>query len=142
MPNRKRRGSDTQALVAQWYRVLWPAATTAGSGTAGRDILNVPCDIEVKARRGFSPLEWIRQGRSRQVQLTDELPRQVVMRPDGLGEARIGEWLVIRTLEDDTAILMELLARRDQPDPVICYRSAIGVMVHGPYCTCDLEHHA
>lgn len=31
----------------------------------GKDIVNIPIDIEVKARADFNPMEWIRQGRKR-----------------------------------------------------------------------------
>jgi hypothetical protein len=112
VPDRKRRGSYTQVAVAEWYQRFWPYATAAGAGAAGRDILNVPVDIEVKARRKFEPVDWVRQQRKRPRLDTDVLPPQVVMRPDGLGEGHVAEWLVFRTLEDDTAILHELLYLR------------------------------
>lgn len=112
MPDRKGRGSRTQAVVAEWYdRHLWPGATSGGSGRSGSDVIGVPLDIEVKARREFAPLEWVRQVRRRQPVIRD-LPGHVVMRPDGLGETAVGEWLVIRALEDDTGILQELLYLR------------------------------
>ncbi len=109
--SRKSRGAKTQALVAEWYQRLWPGATSAGSGAPGRDILNVPLDIEVKGRREFRPLEWVRQLRTRE-QIADDLPGHVVMRPDGLGPAHIGDWLVIRPLAEDTDLLEELLRLR------------------------------
>jgi hypothetical protein len=109
---RKVRGSRTQALVAEHYQRLWPAATTQGAGTGGRDILNVPLSIEVKGRRAFSPLEWIRQARRAARPAEDEFPPHVVMRPDGVGELSVGDFLVIRRLADDTEILAELLRLR------------------------------
>lgn len=109
---RKTRGARTQVLVAEWYQRLWPAATSAGSGAKGSDILNIPFDVEVKARREFSPLEWVRQGKRRDRGSGGILPPHVVLRPDGLGEASVGEWLVIRTLADDTDLISELLALR------------------------------
>jgi hypothetical protein len=109
---RKVRGSRTQALVAEYYRRLWPAATTQGAGTAGRDVLNVPLSIEVKGRRVFSPLEWIRQARKAERSGEDEFPAHVVMRPDGVGEMNVGDFLVIRRLADDTDLLEELLQLR------------------------------
>jgi len=114
MPTRKARGSRTQALVATWYRCLWPAATTQGAGTAGRDVLNVPVSIEVKGRRAFNPLAWIRQARGSARPEDDELPPHVVMRPDGVGEQSVGDFIVLRRLADDTAILAELLDLRDR----------------------------
>jgi hypothetical protein len=114
MPTRTRkvRGSRTQALVAEHYQRLWPAARTNPNALAGRDVLEVPLSIEVKGRRAFSPLEWIRQARKAERPGEDEFPAHVVMRPDGLGEASVGDWLVIRRLADDTALLEELLQLR------------------------------
>lgn len=112
MPTRKQRGSRTQAVVAEWYRRLWPAATSAGAGAAGRDVLNVPLDIEVKARRGFEPTAAVKQLRARGQAPGDALPGHVVLRPDGVGEVNVGSWLVVRPLAEDTELLAELLELR------------------------------
>ena len=32
---------------------------------SGKDIVNVPFDVEVKARAGFQPLAWLKQSRAR-----------------------------------------------------------------------------
>jgi hypothetical protein len=112
---RKVRGSRTQALVAEAYQAIWPAATSAGAGAPGRDVLNVPLSIEVKGRRVFSPLEWIRQARKNARPETDEFPAHVVMRPDGVGEASVGDFLVIRRLCDDIDLLEELVKLREAP---------------------------
>lgn len=115
MPTRTRkvRGSRTQALVAEAYKAIWPAATSAGAGATGRDVLNVPLSIEVKGRRAFSPLEWIRQARRNARPEQDEFPAHVVMRPDGVGEASVGDFLVIRRLADDIALFEELVKLRE-----------------------------
>lgn len=110
---RKVRGSRTQALVAEYYQRLWPAARTNPNSYSGRDVLEVPVSIEVKGRRAFSPLEWVRQARRAERPGEDEFPAHVVMRPDGLGEQSVGDWLVIRRLADDTALLEELLFLRE-----------------------------
>jgi hypothetical protein len=106
------RGSRTQALVATHYQSLWPAATSTGAGASGRDVLNVPVSIEVKARRAFNPLAWIRQARKEVRPAEDTLPPHVVMRPDKIGEENIGDFIVLRRLADDTEILRELLELR------------------------------
>jgi hypothetical protein len=111
---RKVRGSKTQALVAEAYQAIWPAATSAGGGAAGRDVLNIPLAVEVKGRRVFSPLEWIRQARKSARPEEDQFPPHVVMRPDGVGEASVGDFLVIRRLCDDIDLLEELVQRRQQ----------------------------
>jgi hypothetical protein len=109
--NNRQKGARTQALVAEWYQRLWPAANSQGGGAAGRDVRGVPLDIEVNFREDFSPLAWIKQGRKRARPQTDELPPHVVMRPIGVGE-NVAEFLVIRRVDDDTAILEELLQLR------------------------------
>jgi hypothetical protein len=112
--NNKHKGAHTQELVAQWYRSLWPAANSQSGSSAGRDIRDVPLDIEVKARREFDPMAWIRQGRKRMRPATDELPPHVVLRPivpNGVGD-NVAEYLVIRRMDDDTEILAELLMLR------------------------------
>lgn len=100
--------------MAQWYTRLWPTANSQGGGAAGRDVRGVPLDIEVKGRKDFEPMAWIRQGRKRIRPATDELPPHVVLRPivpNGPGE-NVAEYLVIRRMDDDTAILAELLMLR------------------------------
>ena len=98
---RKRRGAETQTTVATWFREHgWPYAESAGAGRTGNDITGVPgLAIEVKARRDFTPLAWLRQARTGK-----GLPF-VVFRPDGLGPAAIGSWGVLITLEEHTALL-------------------------------------
>jgi len=110
--SRKSRGNKTQDLVAAWYQQLWPYATPQGSGRPGRDVLNVPLSIEVKARAGFNPTAWIREARKRVRPDEDELPPHAVMRPNEIGEMSVGDWIVLRRLEDDTAILAELIMLR------------------------------
>jgi hypothetical protein len=50
----------------------------------GKDILGVPFDAEVKARKSFQPLEWIRQYKARTA-ISGELGF-AVMRLNGQGE--------------------------------------------------------
>jgi hypothetical protein len=60
---RKHRGFRTERVVAEYLSTWWPHATV-GRGN-GKDILGVPFDAEVKARKSFSPLEVIRQYKAR-----------------------------------------------------------------------------
>jgi hypothetical protein len=61
--HRKHRGFRTERVVAQYLSTVWSGATV-GRGN-GKDIVNVPFDCEVKARKGFNPLEVIRQYKAR-----------------------------------------------------------------------------
>ena len=100
---RKRRGAATQNTAAQWFATHgWPYAESTGAGRTGSDITGTPgLACEVKARRGFSPLAWIRQA-----QTGHGLPF-VVLRCDGQGPAVTGDWPVILRLEDFTGLLHE-----------------------------------
>lgn len=100
---RKRRGSETQNCVAAWFADHgWPHAESAGAGRTGVDVLGLAgISCEVKARRGFSPLAWIRQARQQ-----PGLPL-VVHRPDGMGPATVADWPVTMRLEDVTTLLQQ-----------------------------------
>lgn len=99
--SRKRRGADTQNAVAAWFRGHgWPHAESAGAGRPGVDVLGLPgLSVEVKARRDFSPLAWIRQARQQ-----PGIPI-VVHRPDGMGPATVEDWPVTMRLADLTELL-------------------------------------
>lgn len=104
--SRKSRGFRTQLVVANWFRDHGLVhAMSAGAGRPGRDVLEAfPLCIEVKARSDLNPLAWVRQNRkeAREGELA-----MVVFRCNGQGEENVGEWLVLRTLADDTRLLRE-----------------------------------
>ena len=60
---RKHRGFRTERVVAQYLSTVWQGATV-GRGS-GKDIVNVPFDVEVKARAGFQPLAYMKQLKAR-----------------------------------------------------------------------------
>lgn len=99
--SRKRRGAATQTTAARWFTEHgWPYAESAGAGRPGSDITGLPgLACEVKARRGFSPLAWIRQA-----QTSNGLPF-VIHRPDGMGPGTIANWPVTLRLADFTGLL-------------------------------------
>ena len=79
---RKHRGFRTERVVAQYLSTVWQGATV-GRGN-GKDIVNVPFDVEIKARASFQPLAWIKQYRARTA-ISGELGF-CVMRLNGQGE--------------------------------------------------------
>ena len=92
---RKHRGFRTERVVAQYLSTVWSGATV-GRGS-GKDIVNVPFDVEVKARTGFQPLAYLKQLKAR-TSLSGELGFGV-LRLNGQGEdAR--EYAAIIRLED------------------------------------------
>lgn len=108
--HRKRRGAKTQVLVAaEWREDGWPFCEDAGAGRNGTDLLNTPgLAVEVKARREFRPLEWMKQART-----SPGLPI-VVMRPDGAGPASIDDWPTFMRHSD----LRRLLRQAGYGDPL------------------------
>ena len=95
MTARKRRGAETQAVAAEWYRANgFPYCTDAGAGRRGRDLLNmIGLAPEVKARRDFDPLAFCRQAASN---AAGDVPF-VLLRCDGQGPAVVDQWPVITT---------------------------------------------
>jgi hypothetical protein len=65
------------AYLSQWWR-----SAVVGRG-AGKDVLNVPFDIEVKARSSFQPLAFIKQSEARAKGKEKSI---VVCRMNGQGE--------------------------------------------------------
>ena len=61
--HRKHRGFRTERVVAQYLSTVWQGATV-GRGN-GKDVVNVPFDIEIKARKSFNPLEYMKQLKAR-----------------------------------------------------------------------------
>jgi hypothetical protein len=89
---RKHRGFRTERVVAQYLSTVWQGATV-GRGS-GKDIVNVPFDVEVKARAGFQPLAYIKQLKAR-TSISGELGFGVI-RLNGQGEDAAEYCAIIR----------------------------------------------
>jgi len=106
--SRKYRGYKTERVVAE-YLTQWWSGATVGRGM-GKDIVNIPVDIEVKSRSQFSPMEWLRQVKKR-TEKTGELSL-VCVRMNGQGESSPEEYLDFLTFGD----LVQLLLRAGYGD--------------------------
>jgi hypothetical protein len=93
--SRKHRGFRTERVVAQYLSTVWQGATV-GRGS-GKDIVNVPFDVEVKARTGFQPKAYLDQLKAR-TSVSGELGFGV-LRLNGQGESPEDYACIIR-LED------------------------------------------
>jgi hypothetical protein len=93
--HRKHRGFRTERVVAQYLSTVWQGATV-GRGS-GKDIVNVPFDVEVKARAGFQPLAYMKQLKARTA-LSGEMGFGVI-RLNGQGED-VAEYCAIIRLAD------------------------------------------
>ena len=89
--HRKHRGYASQRIVADYLREAgWLYAEPAGAGRPGSDITGLLClDVEVKARRDLDLTGTLRQQMDR---AREGVIPVAVIRPDGYGPSRIGEW--------------------------------------------------
>ena len=103
--HRKHRGYATERIVAMYLQQWWHAASV-GRGQ-GEDILNVPFDIEIKARNSLDIKGTLRQIKAR----TDKSGKLgfACFRLNGQGEASVEEFVCMLTLGD----LVELLRKAD-----------------------------
>ena len=99
------RGFKTERVVSEYLSQWWPGATV-GRGM-GKDIVNIPVDIEIKSRSQFSPMEWLRQVKKR-TEKTGELSL-VCVRMNGQGDSQeaVPEYLAFMSFGD----LVQLLLR-------------------------------
>jgi len=118
--SRKYRGFATERVVAEYLRQFWEFASV-GRGK-GKDIQNVPFDVEVKARTGFQPKQVLAQIKAR----TDQSGEIgfAVLRLNGQGEdAR--EYAAIIRFEDLVNLLIKagytnMPANVRELDPIRC----------------------
>lgn len=96
--SRQRRGRDTERLVAAWFASHgWPTAHATTAGARGADVIGLPFDVEVKARRGLDLPSLLRQLANR---ATPGRLRVGVVRLDGTGPATLDDWPVVLPLSD------------------------------------------
>jgi hypothetical protein len=103
--HRKHRGYATERLVANYLQQWWRNASV-GRGQ-GKDILNVPFDIEIKARNSLDIKGTLRQIKAR-TSKSGELGF-ACFRLNGQGEASVEEFVCMLTLGD----LVELLRKAE-----------------------------
>jgi hypothetical protein len=105
MGTRKTRSRETERLVAEHLKSVYPYAVRVPASLPGQDVLNTPgISVEVKARRDLNLPAWLKQAGGR-VQDGD-LP-VVISRPDGYGPERIGIWPVVLTFDSFIRLLVQ-----------------------------------
>lgn len=100
--SRKDRGMRTERVVAAYLSQWWRSASI-GRG-AGKDIHNVPFDIEVKARTDFQPLAWLKQVEKR---TQGKELSAVVCRMNGQGEDA-SQYLAFMRFQDLIQLLLPI----------------------------------
>ena len=136
--HRKDRGLRTERVVATYLSEWWEFATV-GRG-AGKDILNVPFDLEVKARSTFAPLEWLRQVNKRTAS-SHELAA-VVCRMNGQGELA-EDYLAFMRFGDLVQLLIkagyaDFQSDTDKLEPERCNICGSWKFINCPCKTCAL----
>jgi len=110
--SRKHRGFRTERVVVSYLSQWWRSASI-GRG-AGKDIHNVPFDIEVKARSDFQPLAWLKQVEKRSQ--SKELSA-VVVRMNSQGEDA-AKYLAFMRFQDLVQLLLKAGYGNIQQDSV------------------------
>jgi hypothetical protein len=135
--HRKDRGFRTERVVVSYLQTWWRSASI-GRG-AGKDVHQVPFDLEIKARSQFAPLAWIKQveKRSQGKELS-----AVVVRMNGQGEDA-SQYLAFMRFQD----LVDLLLRAgygdyqtdtDKLEPERCNVCGSWKFINCPCRTCAL----
>jgi len=134
--SRKHRGYRTERVVASYLSEWWSGASV-GRGM-GKDIVNIPMDIEVKSRSQFSPMEWLRQVKKR----TEETGEKsiVVCRMNGQGE-KAGDYLAFMQFSDLVQLLLQagygdIQTDSVQLEPERCTQCGSWKLVNVPCRTC------
>ena len=120
--HRKDRGLRTERVVAAYLAQWWHGATV-GRG-AGKDIVNFPMDIEIKARKDFNPLGYLKQSKAR-AEKTGELSL-VICRMNGQGETP-EDYLAFMNLGQLVQILLKAGYGEFQTD---------SIQLEPTYCRC------
>ena len=110
--HRKHRGYATERLVAN-YLQQWFMHASVGRGQ-GKDILNVPFDIEIKARNSLDIKGTLRQIKARTAK-TGELGF-ACFRLNGQGMASVEEFVCMLTLGDLVQLLLKADYNKIPPD--------------------------
>lgn len=101
--SRVSRGRKTQVIAAEYLKPVFPEAESRAASLGGTDLLKTDgWAYEVKGRRAFNPTEWAKQATKN---ASPDDFTACIMRPDGFGEAKVGQWLVFMTFEEHRALL-------------------------------------
>ena len=133
--SRKDRGMRTERVVAAYLSQWWRSASI-GRG-AGKDIHNVPFDIEVKARTDFQPLAWLKQVEKR---TQGKELSAVVCRMNGQGEDA-SQYLAFMRFQDLIQLLLPIYGDINQDsvqlEPERCTQCGSWKLKDVPCGTCQ-----
>jgi hypothetical protein len=113
--SRVSRGIQTQVILANDLKPLFPHAVDVGPHRQGKDILNTEgFAFEVKARSNFDPMGTLRQAKHNAAE--GELP-VAVCRMNGQGPANVDEWVAFLRWGDLKLLIQAYLEANHVEEP-------------------------
>ena len=105
MPNhRRRRGRDTERIVAEYLQAQWEGAHANGASARGSDVLGIPfLDIEIKAVAKLNLPATFKQSESRRKPNQKSL---IILRLNGQGDP--SEYIACMRLKEILPLLKEM----------------------------------
>ena len=134
--HRKDRGMRTERVIVSYLQTWWRSASI-GRG-AGKDVHNVPFDLEIKARTKLDFLAWIKQVEKR---AQGKELSAVVCRMNGQGEDP-SQYLAFMRFQDLVNLLLmagygDIQTDSVQLEPERCTNCGSWKLVNVPCRTCD-----
>jgi len=110
MSKAKQKGTLAETAVADFLKQTFTAVerrTLSGKNDRG-DITGVPgCVVEVKNQRSYKIHEWMKETEIERLNASAELG-VLVIKPNGVGVSKVGEWWAVVSLETITKLIEEL----------------------------------
>jgi hypothetical protein len=110
MSKSKQKGTLAETAVADYLKQTFPAVerrTLSGKNDKG-DIAGVPrCVIEVKNQRSYKIHEWMKETESERLNADSDIGI-LVIKPNGVGVSKVGQWWAVVSLETIIEMIKEL----------------------------------
>ena len=137
--HRKDRGLRTERVIVSYLQAWWRSASI-GRG-AGKDVHNVPFDLEIKARTKLDFLAWIKQVEKRS---QGKEPSFVVCRMNGQGEDP-SQYLAFMRFQDLVNLLLmagygDIQTDSDKLIPERCNQCGAWKLEGVPCRTCKVDN--
>lgn len=116
MSKQKQKGTLAETAVAEYLKQTFPAVErrTLGGQFDKGDIAGVPnAVIEVKNQKTYKISEWMKETETERINAAEPVG-VLVIKPNGVGVSRVGDWWAVVSLETITKLLKELDAQRLQ----------------------------
>lgn len=111
MSKAKQKGTAAETAVVRWLNINgFPTAerrALTGANDQG-DVTGIPgVVVEVKNHKSYKIPEWLKETIQEKNNAKADIGL-LVIKPNGVGDTRVGEWWVVLTLSEVAVILREL----------------------------------